>query len=627
MSRFITEDTASDANPPPSTKKILVSFVTYDQDNFNVKTQDSTFIGSFKDEQTCALNTASDDIRENRLRIWRPAVALAQLRYDKGLDSGHYEELIFDKYYLLGNTTGKYKELVNQVVEDIKAVKPNETTLEVIDTSEIKNPWDTGAVYNFIMNAMQRWEGEEENKNAEFYFNCTSGTTVMRNCLFLITQTGPFNALRIAPTPWENHKKREYRTPAGSYTIENPQDLWNSYSDYKEKNKKIPDTLQEGIQTEDKNLIATLEKLAHLIGCIQNMNQKQKFSHPILLTGETGVGKTILAANIKKTLGLEEGKFISINCATIGGGDPNLTRSTLFGHERGAYSGADTAHKGALEEANGGVLFLDEIGELDLQTQAALLKAIEERKFIPLGGSPSKPRESSFQLVCGTNRDLDKLVAEGRFRADLLNRINMWHFTIPPLRKRKGDIELNCESRLETVCSGYNKTLSYEKGALGSLKKYAREAPWTGNFREFNAMLTRLVVLSLTKESDKIIIITNEAVKAEIEYDKNRRKRTSQEPTVTPERACAETAPAEKPDFPHLTEILGEAAKKIPVADRPWLDFIAGECSKHAFKTQKELSRHLFGEGGNKESTISRQLAKAGLKFRDGNIVSARKAP
>ena len=157
-------------------------------------------------------------------------------------------------------------------------------------------------------------------------------------------------------------------------------------------------------------LIETIERVA------------VRSSAPILLTGPTGAGKSQLAKQIyllKKQSGKVEGAFVAVNCATLGG---DLAKSALFGHKKGAYSGAGADHDGFLKEADGGIVFLDEIGELPLEAQAMLLKAIEEKTFRPLGAA--KDEHSDFQLICGTNRDLAVDVADKHFRADLLARIN-----------------------------------------------------------------------------------------------------------------------------------------------------------------------------------------------------------
>ncbi|MCR5056760.1 MAG: sigma 54-interacting transcriptional regulator, partial [Clostridia bacterium] len=548
-------------------KKALVSFISYDQDSFDFKKTDKSFVESFMLDAGKSLNEDSGNTQANRLKIWRPSVALAKLQHANGL-SDIYEELFFDSYYIMYDNAPSHKTVVDEVLDDIKHVKPKTTNLIEIVHS-FANPWNTREVYDYLIKTARKYFNDDD---TDYYFNCTAGTTAMRNCLFLLTQTGQLSGLRIAPTPWRNHKQRGRksseqpniykedgrRTSTGSYTLENPDEFWESYEKSGEgkKPKNIPEELMEGIVTEDDAMLDCLQKLAHLTECLTNMGQ-MKFEHPILLTGETGTGKTRLANNISSRLGLDGG-CISVNCATIGGGDPNITRAELFGCKAGIVGNIKNDVDGALKKADGGVLFLDEIGELDMQTQAMLLKAIEEHKFTPLSGDPSNPVESNFLLVCGTNRDLGDLVAKGKFRLDLLNRINMWHFELPPLRDRRKDFEKNCRKYLEEVCGKYRKKLVMARAAENALLDHCNDANvmWEGNFREFNAMLTRLVVLSFTEETRREITITLEQVKAEIERHKSELERGRRSESAEEEPSPAH-APADKGEFPLLSELLG----------------------------------------------------------------------
>ncbi|HTN89068.1 MAG TPA: sigma 54-interacting transcriptional regulator, partial [Sorangium sp.] len=164
---------------------------------------------------------------------------------------------------------------------------------------------------------------------------------------------------------------------------------------------------------------------------------------PILLMGPTGAGKSQLARKIydlKKGRRQVSGDFVDLNCATIRG---DGAMSALFGHTKGSFTGALKDRPGLLRKAHEGVLFLDEIGELGADEQAMLLRAIEEKAFLPVGSD--REVRSEFQLLAGTNRDLSLEVAAGRFREDLLARINLWTFRLPGLRERVEDIEPNLD--------------------------------------------------------------------------------------------------------------------------------------------------------------------------------------
>ena len=168
-----------------------------------------------------------------------------------------------------------------------------------------------------------------------------------------------------------------------------------------------------------------------------------KSKAPMLLMGPTGAGKSFLARRVyelKKSRHQLDGKFIDLNCATLHG---DGAASTLFGHIKGSFTGAGADRPGLLRSAHKGLLFLDEIGELGLDEQAMLLKAIEEKRFFPVGADTEV--QSDFQLIAGTNRDLGKEVAAGRFREDLYARINLWTYALPGLAQRPEDIEPNLE--------------------------------------------------------------------------------------------------------------------------------------------------------------------------------------
>jgi len=216
---------------------------------------------------------------------------------------------------------------------------------------------------------------------------------------------------------------------------------------------------------------------------------------PVLLAGPTGSGKSQLARRIydlKKARRQVGGELVEVNCATLRG---DAAMSTLFGHVRGAYTGAAEARGGMLRKADKGVLFLDEIGELGLDEQAMLLRAIEDKTFFPVGSD--RAVQSDFQLIAGTNRDLAERVVGGRFREDLLARINLWTFNLPGLRERPEDIEPNLDFELERVGDGLKQRLTMSREARERFLSFARasEARWSANFRDFGAAVRRMATL------------------------------------------------------------------------------------------------------------------------------------
>jgi len=227
--------------------------------------------------------------------------------------------------------------------------------------------------------------------------------------------------------------------------------------------------------------------------------------------GPTGAGKSRLARRIfelKKMRHTITGDFIDVNCATLRG---DGAMSTLFGHVKGAFTGALKDRPGVLRAADKGTLFLDEIGELGNDEQAMLLRALEEKTFLPLGSD--REAHSEFQLIAGTNRDLLSAVRDGRFREDLLCRINLWTFTLPGLRLRPEDIEPNLQFELDQFAqrTGHRVTLSKEARQAFLDSALASSAKWTGNFRDLNAAVVRMATLA---QGGRISV---EIVKEEIE--------------------------------------------------------------------------------------------------------------
>lgn len=171
--------------------------------------------------------------------------------------------------------------------------------------------------------------------------------------------------------------------------------------------------------------------------------------------------------------------------------------STLFGHIKGAYTGASLGRNGLLRQANNGVLFLDEIGELGLDEQAILLKAIEEKQFYPLGAD--KLVSSNFQLIAGTNKDLKQAIIRGTFREDLYARINLWSYQLPGLAERKEDIEPNIDFELARFAQEYGTMPRFNQQSRDRYIQFATSAmaTWPGNFRELTASITRMATLSI----------------------------------------------------------------------------------------------------------------------------------
>ena len=212
----------------------------------------------------------------------------------------------------------------------------------------------------------------------------------------------------------------------------------------------------------------------------------------VLITGENGTGKDVLAREIH-THSLRSVKpMVAVDAGAI---TETLFESELFGHVKGAFTDAHTDHVGKFEQADGGTLFLDEIGNIPLHLQAKLLRAIQSRSIVRVGGNEAKP--INIRLICATNMDLEQLVREGRFREDLYYRINTVHIALPPLRERKEDIVPLAQLFLERFAEKYHRPLT---GIAPDAAAMLTEGRWSGNIRELQNCIEKAVILSEGRE-------------------------------------------------------------------------------------------------------------------------------
>jgi len=402
-----------------------------------------------------------------RWNQWRPSVSLCQ-----------HEDLLVSRFELLYQE--KYQAMAEAVAADIRSVSPE--TEVVLRLVELAQPWDFEEVYGALHDFARSYPFDPETE--EYLVHITTGTHVAQICLFLLTEARYIPAKLIQSSP----PRREAHGESGRYDII---DLDLSKYDriatrVRQDTQSDISFLKSGIQTRNAAFNKVIEELERVA---------MRSTDPILLMGPTGAGKSLLARRVhelKRTRGQLGGRFIEVNCATLKG---DQALSTLFGHRKGAFTGASQDRQGLLREADKGLLFLDEIGELGVDEQAMLLRAIEEKSFFPMGADMEV--HSDFQLICGTNRDLHRSVREGAFREDLLERINLWTFYFPGLRERPEDIEPNIEYELEQFAKKNSRLIRFSKEAREDFLRFAKsgEACWTANFRDLNNAIIRMATL------------------------------------------------------------------------------------------------------------------------------------
>ena len=388
-------------------------------------------------------------------------------------------------------------KLLEEIILDIKTIAPD-TQVNPIPV-QIQDPWDFEEVYTCLLDIAKNYTFNNEQEN--YYLNITTGTHVMQICWFLLAESRFYPARLLQSSP----PARPSASPENlaAEPIANPPlcpsgqiniiDLnLNRYDQiltrFQQYATQATELLKSGIATKNR----------HYNQLISEIEQVASRSHaPILLCGPTGAGKSFLARQIYR-LKLNQhqitGQFVEINCATL---SSDNAMSTLFGHIKGAYTGASLGRNGLLRQADNGVLFLDEIGELGLDEQAILLKAIEEKQFYPLGAD--KLVSSNFQLIAGTNKDLKQAIIRGTFREDLYARINLWSYQLPGLAERKEDIEPNIDFELARFAQEYGTMPRFNQQSRDRYIQFATSAmaTWPGNFRELTASITRMATLSI----------------------------------------------------------------------------------------------------------------------------------
>lgn len=500
-----------------------------------------------------------------RWNRWRPTV-----------DLHRHDDLLVDRLELLVPTASQ--GLARRVVDDIAAVSPEtEVHTHVLD---FEDPWGFEEVYTGLLDFLrtQRFRPSKE----DVLVHISTGTHVMQICWFLLAEARfiPARILQTSPHPGNEGPGRariidldlsSYATIRSRFEAQQRDDV--SY-------------LKAGIATRNPAFNALIDRIETVV---------TRSRAPVLLTGPTGAGKTALARRIYGLLrerGHIEGRFVEVNCATLRG---DQAMSTLFGHKRGAFTGAVKDRAGVLREADGGVVFLDEIGELGLDEQAMLLRAIEDRRFMPLGSDAEV--SSRFGLIAGTNRDLRSAVRSGSFREDLLARIDLWSFELPGLAQRPEDIEPNLAHELQRFSATQGRAASFTRVARTRFLDFATspQARWTGNFRDFAGAVTRMATLAHDGR------ITPPVVAEELE------------------RLAARWQGDDDAPFPRVRAALGEAADALDRFDAAQLEEVLSVCAR--VETASAAGRILFAASRARRKSVNdadrlrKYLAKFELDF------------
>ncbi len=458
----------------------------------------------------------------NRWDRWRPSVSVCQ-----------HQDLLVDRFELLHQR--RYAGLARTIGEDLQQVSPE--TQVVPREIEFEDAWDLEQVYGALLDFARAypWNPEKE----DYLVHITTGTHIAQISLFLLAESHhlPGRLLQTAPA------RRDQGGTAGSYAII---DLDLSKYDrlaarFKREQQEGLSSLKSGIATRNAAFNKLIERIEHV--AIRSKD-------PILLMGPTGAGKSQLARRIhelKRTRRQVAGEFVEVNCATLRG---DGAMSTLFGHVKGAFTGAMADRPGLLRKADGGILFLDEIGELGQDEQAMLLRAVEEKAFFPLGAD--REARSDFQLIAGTNRDLRREVEKGRFREDLLARIDLWAFKLPGLRERPEDVAPNLDYELDRHAQATGEAVAFNREARERFLGFATgsDARWPGNFRDFNAALRRLATLAAGGR------VTRELVEEEVARLREAWRRDGEPGGLVDERLGARAAEVDPFDRVQLEEVL-----------------------------------------------------------------------
>lgn len=417
------------------------------------------------------LGTTLDVGKHNRWGRWRPTVELCR-----------YADLPVNRLDMIHGEGSRW--LAERVSTDIGEVSPGTEVRRHL--MALEDPWDFEEVYGAMHDFARSYPFDPEAE--EYLVNITTGTHVAQICWFLLIEAHFIPAKILQLSPPRGGRDGGERQPSSYGVIDIDLSRYDRIATRSRRDRDDATSfLKSGIATRN-------DGFNRMIDRIEQVAIRSKA--PLLLCGPTGAGKSQLARRIydlKKTRRQVAGPFVEVNCATLRG---DGAASALFGHVKGAFTGAAGERAGLLKVADKGILFLDEIGELGPDEQAMALRAIEEKRFLPVGSD--REVGSDFQLIAGTNRDLGDDVRAGRFREDLLARLNLWTFDLPSLADRPEDIEPNLDFELVRFGEREGVHVTFNREARDRYLAFAisAAATWLANFRDLNASVTRMATLA-----------------------------------------------------------------------------------------------------------------------------------
>ena len=525
---------------------------------------------------------------------WKPSVQLAS-----------QPEFPISRFYLLYSGS-RNRGLAKKVEQQIKENSPpTEVTLHAYSA---RDPWDFKDVSSALYKFVKEFTFDPETEDC--YVHITTGTEIAKMCWCLFIQSDFLRAKMVQSITPDSGKKEKYN-------IFEP-DLKDCPECLEALRKKYAWSSEFFVDTPTSKTIK--EECLMVAGTTKD---------PLLLTGKTGTGKTSLAKEIREYL-IKDAKekylnsnsksddeivpFIECNCATL---LPERANSDLFGHEKGAFTDAKSRHRGYLERADGGILFLDEVGELPQGTQAMLLKAIDEGCFERVGGEEKTP--AKFFLICATNKDLHEAVKKKTFREDLLARIDTWRGELESFQI-KVDQEV-WKERLKKGLDFWNKKHGKKVTMTDDVKELflqfaeAPNTPWKANYRDLNKIITRMATYALAEGNT----ITEKIVQEQITRLRDEWKKTDTDDSHDASKSLSFESVQSHPLYEGFKKILQKKGKTIDDYDEweVWhLLYLLPICRNS--KNGADAARKLFKNVGNNPSLKMKQhLDKFKLEFED----------